>query len=72
MKRRWRTLQITEADTLRGKLALIRHRGDEVADRKHQPGLRCIGTPIRDLSGRTFAAIRVAGSRLARQRLKRR
>lgn len=50
---------IREAGSLREKLALIRRRGDAAGDCEHQPGLRFIGTPIRDLSGRTFAAIRV-------------
>ncbi|MDE2514942.1 MAG: IclR family transcriptional regulator [Rhodospirillales bacterium] len=42
-------------------LARIRARGYSVDEGEHQPGLRCIGAPIRDQSGRVFAAVSVSG-----------
>jgi DNA-binding IclR family transcriptional regulator len=32
-----------------------------VDEGEHQPGLRCIGAPIRDQNGRVFAAVSVSG-----------
>lgn len=52
---------ITDPETLRNHLAAIRERGYAVDDGEHQPGLRCVGAPIRDQTGRVFAAISVSG-----------
>ena len=41
--------------------ALIRQRGYAVDEGEHQPGLRCIGAPIRDRNGRVFAAVSISG-----------
>jgi DNA-binding IclR family transcriptional regulator len=51
---------ITDATTLREHLGQVRERGYAVDDAEHQPGLRCVGAPIRDQSGRVFAAISVS------------
>lgn len=42
-------------------LARTRVRGYALDEGEHQPGLRCIAAPIRDQSGRVFAAISVSG-----------
>jgi len=52
---------ITNAKRLRAELAGIRERGYAVDNAEHQPGLRCIGAPIRDSAGRVIAGISVSG-----------
>lgn len=53
---------ITEPDRLRQELASIRAKGFSVDDGEHEPGLRCVAAPIRNATGRVFAAISVSGS----------
>lgn len=52
---------ITEPAALRAALAEIAERGYAVDDGEHQPGLRCVGAPIRNQAGRVFAGISVSG-----------
>ena len=52
---------ITNPQALRADLELTRTRGYAVDEGEHQPGLRCVGAPIRDASGRVFAAVSVSG-----------
>lgn len=52
---------ITDPAAFREELELTRARGYSVDQAEHQPGLHCLGAPIRDLSGRVFAAISVSG-----------
>lgn len=52
---------LTEPEALLRDLEATRQRGYSVDEGEHQPGLRCIGAPIADLSGRVFAAISVSG-----------
>ena len=52
---------ITDDLALAAQLATIRGRGYAVDEGEHQPGLRCIGAPIRDRNGRVFAAVSVSG-----------
>ena len=52
---------ITDPATLKRDLALTRTRGYSVDHAEHQPGLHCVGAPIRDVSGRVFAAISASG-----------
>lgn len=52
---------ITNDRKLRAELAQIRKRGYAVDDGEHQPGLRCVGAPIRDNSGRVIASVSVSG-----------
>jgi DNA-binding IclR family transcriptional regulator len=52
---------LTDAAALRHDLELTRKRGYSLDQAEHQPGLHCVGAPIRDLSGRVFAAISVSG-----------
>lgn len=52
---------ITQPAALRAELAAIRQRGYAVDHGEHQPGLHCVGAPIRDSNGRVFAGISVSG-----------
>lgn len=51
---------ITDADALRADLAATRARGYAIDNGEHQPALRCVGAPIRDASGKVFAALSVS------------
>jgi DNA-binding IclR family transcriptional regulator len=51
---------ITDPDALRDELHLTRQRGYAVDNSEHQPGLRCVGAPIRNQLGVVFAAISVS------------
>lgn len=53
---------ITTGEQLREELRKVRERGYAVDNGEHQPGLRCIGAPIRDQFGRVFASISATGS----------
>lgn len=53
---------ITDGDLLRRELETVRQQGYAVDNGEHQPGLRCIGAPIRDQFGRVFASISATGS----------
>jgi DNA-binding IclR family transcriptional regulator len=52
---------ITDADTLRDELRTIRERGYAIDNEELNPGTKCVGAPIRNVSGRVFAAISVSG-----------
>jgi DNA-binding IclR family transcriptional regulator len=52
---------ITNGKKLQAELAQIRKRGYALDDGEHQPGLRCIGAPVRDSSGRVIAGVSVSG-----------
>ena len=52
---------ITNPAALRAELAAIRKRGYAIDDEELSPGIRCVGAPIRNLSGRVFASISVSG-----------
>jgi DNA-binding IclR family transcriptional regulator len=51
---------ITDESVLAEELRQIRARGYAVDNGEHQPGLRCVGAPIRDQGGRVFAAISIS------------
>ncbi len=55
---------ITDGDALKAELDKVRRLGYAVDDGEHQPGLRCIGAPIRDQFGRVFASISASASAL--------
>lgn len=55
---------ITGGAALRTELARIRKNGFSVDEGEHQPGIRCVGAPIRDQNGRVFAAVSISGSAL--------
>jgi len=52
---------ITDVAQLTRELATIRERGYSVDDEEFDEGLRCIGAPVRDSSGRVIAAIGIGG-----------
>lgn len=58
---RYTDTTIIDEAALRVALSEIRNRGYAVDEGEHQPGIRCIGAPIRDQSGRVFAAVSVSG-----------
>jgi IclR family transcriptional regulator, KDG regulon repressor len=60
---RYTEATITEPDRLRAALATVRETGYAVDEAEHQPGLFCVGAPIRDATGRVFAAVSVHGPR---------
>jgi DNA-binding IclR family transcriptional regulator len=62
---------ITDGRQLKRELKLIRARGYAVDEGEHQPGIRCVGAPIRDRAGRVIAGLSVTGParRLAQDQL---
>jgi len=58
---RYTDTTITTAPALQTELKRIRARGYSVDEGEHQPGLRCVGAPIRDSSGHVFAGLSVSG-----------
>ena len=52
---------ITDGERLRKELATIRERGFALDDREHELDVRCVAAPIRNASGRVFAALSVSG-----------
>ncbi|MDQ0471458.1 IclR family transcriptional regulator [Labrys wisconsinensis] len=53
---------IVEPEKLREELGAIRSRGYAVDDGEHEAGIRCVAAPIRNGTGRVFAAISVSGA----------
>ncbi|MDR3470743.1 MAG: IclR family transcriptional regulator [Devosia sp.] len=53
---------IIAPETLREELAAIRARGYAIDDCEHEPDLRCVAAPIRNVTGRVFAAVSVSGN----------
>jgi len=51
---------ITEPAALMTELALTRARGYAIDNGEHQPGLRCVGAPIRNQAGAVFAGLSVS------------
>jgi len=51
---------LTDPGALRADLAATRERGYAIDEGEHQPALRCVGAPIRNPSGRVFAALSVS------------
>jgi DNA-binding IclR family transcriptional regulator len=59
--KRYTDATITDGRRLRAELRRIRERGYAVDEGEHQPGIRCIGAPIREQSGRVVAGLSVSG-----------
>jgi DNA-binding IclR family transcriptional regulator len=59
--KRYTEATITDGRRLRAELKRIRERGYAVDEGEHQPGIRCIGAPIREQSGRVVAGLSVSG-----------
>lgn len=62
---------LTDPDALRQDLAETRKRGYSIDEGEHQPTVRCVAAPIRNASGRVFAAVSVTGpmDRVTRERV---
>ena len=58
--KRYTDATITDGRKLKGELKLIRARGYAVDEGEHQPGLRCVGAPIHDRTGRVVAGLSVS------------
>lgn len=58
---RYTETTITDPVRLRVALAAIREAGYALDEGEHQPGLRCIGAPIRDRSGAVIGGISLTG-----------
>ncbi|MFB9949237.1 IclR family transcriptional regulator [Rhizobium puerariae] len=52
---------ITSGPALLAELEKTRQRGYAIDDGEHQPGLRCVGAPIRGQNGQVIAGISVSG-----------
>lgn len=61
---RYTEATLVDEAALRADLALTRERGYAIDDGEHQPGLRCVGAPIRNQHGKVFAAVSVSGPAL--------
>src|SRR5206468_11205038 len=59
--KRFTDATITDGRKLKSELKLIRARGYAVDEGEHQPGLRCVGAPIHDRTGRVVAGLSVSG-----------
>ncbi|MGD9884641.1 MAG: IclR family transcriptional regulator C-terminal domain-containing protein [Reyranella sp.] len=59
--KRYTDATITDGRRLRAELRRIRERGYAVDEGEHQPGIRCIGAPIREQLGRVIACLSVSG-----------
>jgi DNA-binding IclR family transcriptional regulator len=51
---------ITSGRKLKSELKAIRARGYSVDEGEHQPGVRCVGAPIRDRAGRVIAGLSIS------------
>ncbi len=58
---RYTETTITDPARLRAVLATVRETGYALDEGEHQPGLRCIGAPIRDQRGSVIAGISLTG-----------
>jgi DNA-binding IclR family transcriptional regulator len=52
---------LTKTAQLKAELKLVRQRGYAMDDEEIEEGLRCIGAPVMDYSGRVVAALSIAG-----------
>ncbi len=59
--KRFTEATITSGHALKRELKLIRTRGYSVDEGEHQPGIRCVGAPILDRTGRAVAGLSVNG-----------
>lgn len=58
--RRFTENTVTDPDTLRRNLELIRTQGYAIDNEEHESGIRCIAVPIRDHTGQVVAAVSIS------------
>jgi IclR family acetate operon transcriptional repressor len=51
----------TSSSALRAELVNIRLRGFAIDDEENEPGIRCVGAPVLDYSGKAIGAISISG-----------
>ena len=61
---------ITDPDSLRQHLAVVRERGYAIDDEEHENGIRCVASAVKDHAGRVAGAISLSGPtlRVSRER----
>lgn len=52
----------TTPEAFLAEVALTRQRGWGLDDQEHEPGIRCIGAPLRDFTGKIVASLSVSGA----------
>jgi IclR family acetate operon transcriptional repressor len=52
---------ITDPNTFRNELAVIRERGYALDDEEQEDGVRCLAVPVRDASGQVVASLSISG-----------
>lgn len=52
----------TTVEAFLSEVQLVRERGWAVDDEEHELGIRCIGAPVRDFTGKVVAAVSASGS----------
>jgi len=55
------THTITSPTALRAELGTVRSQGFALDDEENEPGIRCVGAPVLDYSGKAIAAISISG-----------
>ena len=59
--KRFTDATIVDGRKLKSELKAIRSRGYAIDEGEHQPGIRCIGAPVHDRTGRVVAGLSVSG-----------
>ena len=59
--KRFTDTTIVDGRKLKSELKAIRSRGYAIDEGEHQPGIRCIGAPVHDRTGRVVAGLSVSG-----------
>ena len=58
----------TTPEAFLADVALARQRGWGLDDQEHEPGIRCIGAPLRDFTGKIVASLSVSGASITPDR----
>jgi DNA-binding IclR family transcriptional regulator len=59
--KRFTDTTIVDGRKLKSELKAIRARGYAIDEGEHQPGIRCVGAPVHDRTGRVVAGLSVSG-----------
>jgi len=59
--KRFTDTTIIDGRKLKSELKAIRARGYAIDEGEHQPGIRCVGAPVHDRTGRVVAGLSVSG-----------